>query len=191
MLLAGLDGLTPFDRLRSLLPEARGPVTRMLLAAWDQALETALRRTGGPAGLASMLNAGRARISASAVAGWDDEDRIGPRDAANVTRVGDLAGHPVVAGHGRAIAVIMRRLRQLHQSIGRLVATPGNLSPDAAAELAQLLGPDALSVLEETVIYRVAAVGAITTIPSNTLYQLLSDPGQDENTAQQEADGGR
>ena len=48
MLLAGLDGLTPFDRLRPLLPEARGPVTRMLLAAWDQALATALRHTGGP-----------------------------------------------------------------------------------------------------------------------------------------------
>ena len=50
MLLAGLDGLTPFDRLRPLLPEARGPVTRMLLAAWDQALTTALRHAGGPAG---------------------------------------------------------------------------------------------------------------------------------------------
>ena len=135
MLLAGLDGLTPFDRLRPLLPEARGPVTRMLLAAWDQALTTALRHAGGPAALARALAGARARVSVSAVAAWADEDRIGPRDAANVTRVGELAGHPVVAGHGHAIAVTMRRLRQLHQAIGRLVASPGGLDAEAAAEL--------------------------------------------------------
>ena len=60
MLLAGLDGLTPFDRLRPVLSEARGPVTRMLLAAWDQALTTAVRHADGPAALARALAGGRA-----------------------------------------------------------------------------------------------------------------------------------
>ncbi|MGH3408637.1 MAG: hypothetical protein ACRDRJ_40010, partial [Streptosporangiaceae bacterium] len=52
MLLVGLDGLTPFDRLRPLLLEARGPVARMLLTAWDQALTRARQQVGGPTALA-------------------------------------------------------------------------------------------------------------------------------------------
>lgn len=187
MLVAGLDGLTPFDRLRPLLPEARGPVTRMLLAAWDQALGTALQRAGGPAALARALGT----VSVSAVADWDDEARIGPRDAANVARVGEIAGHPVVAGHGHAIAVTMRRLRQLHQAIGRRVASPGSLDADAADELERLLGPDALSILAETVIYRVTVVGAITMVPGTTMYQPSPVPGQPGGASQQEAEDGR
>ncbi len=190
MLLAGLDGRTPFDRLRPLLPEARGPVTRMLLTAWDQALVTALRRTGGPTALATALKGRPVQISVSAVAAWADEDRIGPRDAANVTRVGELAGHPVVAGHGHAIAVTMRHLRQLHQAIGRLVASPGGLDAEAAAELERLLGPDALSILAEIVIYRVAAVGAITTVSRTTLYVASPADGQTGEPAPREAEDG-
>ena len=53
----------------------------------------------------------------------------------------------------------MRHLRELHQAIGRLVASPGGLDAEAAAELERLLGPDALSILAEIVIYRVVAVG--------------------------------
>jgi len=190
MLLAGLDGLTPFDRLRPLLPEARGPVTRMLLACWDQALTTALRHAGGPAALARALASRRAPLSAPAVTAWADEDRIGPRDAANVTRVGELAGHPVVAGHGRAIAVAMRRLRQLHQAIGRLVASPGGLDAEAAEDLEQLLGPDALSILAEIVIYRVVAVGAVTTVSGTTLYTPSPAAEQPGEQARQEAEDG-
>lgn len=190
MLLAGLDGLTPFDRLRPLLPEARGPVTRMLLAAWDQALTAALRHAGGPGPLARALAGGQARISESAVAAWTDEDRIGPQDAANVTRVGEFAGHPVVAGHGHAIAVTMRHLRQLHQAIGRLVASPGGPDAEAAEELERLLGPDALSILAEVVIYRVDAVGAATTVSKTTLYAPSPAAEQPGEPAQQEAENG-
>jgi hypothetical protein len=187
MLLAGLDGLTPFDRLRPLLPEARGPVTRMLLAAWDQALTTALTHVGGPAGVARALAGGRTQISVSAVAAWADEDRIGPRNAANVTRVGELAEHPVVTGHGHAIAVSMRHLRKLHQAIGRLVASPGRPDAEAAAELERLLGPDALSILAEIVIYRVVEVGAVTTVSRTTLYAASPAAEQPGEPAQQEA----
>ena len=190
MLLAGLDGLTPFDRLRPVLSEARGPVTRMLLAAWDQALTTAVRHAGGPAALARALAGGRAPVSVPAVAAWADEDRIGPRDAANVTRVGELAGHPVVAGHGEAIAVSMRRLRQLHQAIGRLVASPGGLDAEAAEQLEQLLGPDALSILAEIVIYRVVAVGAVTAVSGTTLYTPSPAAEQPGEQARQEAEDG-
>jgi hypothetical protein len=189
MLLAGLDGQTPFDRLRPLLPEARGPVTRMLLAAWDQALTTALRLTGGPAALARAVG-GSARISVSAVTAWADEDRIGPRDDLNVARVGELGGHPVVAGHGHAIAITMRRLRQLHQAVGRLVASPGGLDGEAAAELERLLGPDALSILAELVIYRVVAVGAATTVDRKTLYSASPAAGQTGQPGSQEAEDG-
>jgi hypothetical protein len=190
MLLAGLDGRTPFDRLRPLLPEARGPVTRLLLAAWEQALVTALRHTGGPTALARALGGGPVRISVSAVAAWADEDRIGPRHAVNVTRVGKLAGHPVVAGHGHAIAASMRHLRELHQAIGRLVASPGGLDAEAAAELERLLGPDALSILAEIVIYRVVAVGPMTAVSRTTLYAASPADGQTGEPAPREAEDG-
>ena len=126
----------------------------------------------------------------SAVAAWADEDRIGPRHAANVTRVGELAGHPVVAGHGHAIAVFMRHLRQLHQAIGRLVASPGGLDAEAAAELERLLGPDALSILAEIVIYRVVAVGAMTTVSRHNLVPASPAAGQPGEPAPQEAEDG-
>jgi hypothetical protein len=162
----------------------------MLLAAWDQALTTAVRHAGGPTALARALAGGRAPVSVPAVAAWADEDRIGPRDAANVTRVGELAGHPVVAGHGEAIAVSMRRLRQLHQAIGRLVASPGGLDAEAAEQLEQLLGPDALSILAEIVIYRVVAVGAVTAVSGTTLYTPSSAAEQPGEQARQEAEDG-
>ena len=190
MLLVGLDGLTPFDRLRPLLLEARGPVTRMLLTAWDQALTRARQHVGGPAALARALVSDRARISVSAVIAWSDDDRIGPREAAFIARVGDLAGHPVVAGNGRAIAETMRSLRLLHQAVGRMVASPGSLDEEAAGELEELLGPDALSVLAETVIYRVLAVGSATTVSTQTLYAALPAAGQPEKHKKQEAEDG-
>jgi hypothetical protein len=160
----------------------------MLLAAWDQALTTALRQADGPAALARVLASRRPPISVSAVAAWTDEDRIGPRDAINVTRVGELAGHPVVAGHGEAIAVSMRRLRRLHQAVGRLVASPRGLDAEAAEHLEQLLGPDSLSILAEIVIYRVVAVGAVTTVSQTTLYTPSPAADQPGEPARQEAD---
>jgi hypothetical protein len=190
MLLAGLDGLTPFDRLRPVLPEARGPVTRMLLAAWDQALTTAVRHAGGPTALARLLAGGQYPVSVSTVAAWADENRIGPKYAANIIRVGELAGHPVVAGHGQAIALSMRRLGQLHQAIGRLVASPGGLDAEAAEHLEQLLGPDALSILAEIVIYRVVAVGAVTIVSGTTLYNPSPAADQPGEQARQEAEHG-
>ena len=168
MIVTALDGVTPFDRLRPLLLEARGPVARMLLTAWDQALTMALGSTGGPTGLAAALADGGAAVTASAVGVWADEERIGPQDCENVTRVGRLARHPVVADNGAAIAEVMRGLRLLHQAVGRAVAKPGETG--AAEELERLLGPDAVSVLAETVVYRVLAVGEVITVQRNVLY---------------------
>jgi hypothetical protein len=190
MLLVGLDGLTPFDRLRPLLVEARGPVTRMLLTTWDQALTMARQRAGGSTALAQALVSDRARISVSAVTAWSDEDRIGPREAANITRVGEIAGHPVVADNGPAIAETMGSLRVLHQAVGRMVASPGGLDAEAAGELEELLGPDALSVLAETVIYRVLSVGPATTVSRQLLYAASPVAGHPDEEAQQEAEDG-
>jgi hypothetical protein len=54
--------------------------------------------------------------------------------------------------------------------VGRILASPGGLDAEAAGELEELLGPDALSVLAETVVYRVLAVGTVTTVSRQTLY---------------------
>lgn len=170
MLVTALDGVTPFDRLRPLLLEARGPVTRLLLTAWDQALSLALAATGGHTALAKALAVDGATVTSSAVAEWGDADRIGPQDADNVSRIGRLARHPVVAENAIAITVVMQKLRQLHQAVGRAVAKPGEISQDAAGELDQLLGADAFSVLAEIVVYRVLKVGEPITVKRGELY---------------------
>ncbi|MGW5417396.1 DISARM anti-phage system protein DrmE domain-containing protein [Actinomadura geliboluensis] len=172
MLITALDGVSPFERLRPLLVETRGPVTRMLLTAWDQAVDEALQRVGGPAALARALARDGGDVTASAVAKWVDENRIGPRDAKNVARVGKLAHHPVVADNATAIAEVMRRLRALHHVVGRVVADPNDLEGDAANELERLLGPDAVSIAAQTVIYQVRAVDAATTVDQCELYQV-------------------
>ncbi|MGH3402492.1 MAG: hypothetical protein ACRDRJ_08290, partial [Streptosporangiaceae bacterium] len=145
---------------------------------------------GGPTARARALASARTRISVSAVTAWSDEDRIGPREAVFVGRVGDLAGHPVVAENGRAIAETMRSLRLLHQAVGRMVASPGGLDEEAAGDLEELLGSDVLSVLAETVIYRVLAVGSPTTVSAQTLYAALPVAGQPEEHTKQEAEDG-
>jgi hypothetical protein len=173
MLVTALDGVTPFDRLRPLLLEARGPVTRMLLTAWDQALAIALMATGGPTAMGRALRDDGAAVATATVAGWADDERIGPRDAENVIRVGRLARHPVVANNGSAIADVMRGLRLLHQAVGRAVAKPWDDRQDEAGELEMLLGSDAVSVVAEMVVYRVVAVGEVTAVNRNALYADL------------------
>lgn len=191
MLVTALDGVTPFDRLRPLLLEARGPVTRMLLTAWDQALTMALRGTGGPTALARALTHDGATVATAAVAAWADDERIGPRDAENVTRVGKLARHPVVADNGSAIADVMKGLRLLHQAVGRALAKPLGVSQDVAGELERLLGSDAVSMVAETVVYRVVAVGEVITVNRNALYgdlPLANGAGGDAQKDEEQSD---
>jgi hypothetical protein len=165
MLIADLAGPTAFERLRSLLLETRSAITRMLLAEWDQALDTAVRCCGSVAALAQRLAEHGSTISASAVASWFGADRIGPRDPRHVAHVGNLAGHPVVEHNAAAIAEAMRQLRIRHQYIGKAIVGVIAGDDETTDELETLLGPDAVSVVQETAVYRVTAVGPITESP--------------------------
>jgi hypothetical protein len=171
MLLSGMDGQTPFERLRPLLVDSRGAMTSMLLTAWEHALDMALVKAGGASGLARVLRAAGASITANAVGGWSRDERIGPGDAANVRRVGEYARHPVVAGSAAAIAAVMRNLRVLHQNVGRVLATAHSASSDGVAELELLLGSDALSLVNQIVVWRVLAVGQPTAVKPRALYR--------------------
>ncbi|OCB50832.1 hypothetical protein A5722_32345 [Mycobacterium vulneris] len=159
MLVADIAGPSTFDRLRELLMQTRGSVTKMLLAAWDHALALALTRYGSPRALAEALSQKGSSVGAQAVAEWFDNDRIGPREPSDVVRIGLIADHPVVRNNAPAIAETMRQLRILHQSVGRVVveAVGGNLA--SLDDLEMLLGPDALSIVNEIVVYRVVHVG--------------------------------
>jgi hypothetical protein len=139
----------------------------MLLAEWDQALDKAVRRCGSTAALAQRLAEHGSAISASAVTSWFDVDRIGPRDPRHVARVGCLAGHPVVEHNAAAIAEAMRQLRIRHQYVGKAIIGAIAGDADTSDELEALLGADAISVLQETTVYRVTAVGPITESPTS------------------------
>lgn len=161
MLVVGIDGPTPFQRLRPMLMEARGVVPRMLLIAWGCALDAALEARGGPGGLQLALAAKGSTVAAQAVATWSSADRIGPRDPMDVQRVGRIAEHDLVIHHATTIANIMGQLRVLHQSVGRLIGDVVNSEEDAASNLARLIGDDAISMLQETVVYRLVAVNTV------------------------------
>ncbi|MDT3438735.1 hypothetical protein [Pseudofrankia sp. BMG5.37] len=166
MLLVGLDGCSPFDRFRSLLVQTRGPVTQMLLAAWDQALREALSLAGGPAELTRQMSSEGSTISSGAVAQWTDDDRIGPRDASDVARIGRLAGHPLVNHEAKAIAETMRRLRAVHQDIGRVLADPSRSRDEIRSRLEDALGPDAPDLLDQITVWRVLDADPVPTAAS-------------------------
>ena len=176
MLVAGLDGPTPFQRLRPLLVEARGMGPRILMVAWECAVDAALERFAGPVGLHAAMVAKGSTVGTAAVAKWVDEDRLGPRNPADVARIGQLAGHPMVVDHATRIADVMRDLRVLHQAVGRLIGDVVTSDDEAIASLGQLIGDDAISILQEIVVYRVLAINKITTPGS----RLASEPALPE-----------
>lgn len=185
MLLTGLDGPTLFDRLRPMLVEARGPVTSLLLTAWDQALDMALRNTGGATALTRALRAVGAGITTAAVAEWSLAERIGPREPENVRRVGELANHPVVAGSAAAIAEVMASLRVLHQAVGRIVASMSEMTSATVDELEQLLGLDVASLVIDSVTWRVVAVSEVTSVaPGELLHVVPAKEGTHELAVQ-------
>jgi hypothetical protein len=170
MLIVGVDGLSPFERLRPLLLEARGPVARLFMAAWDQALEMALRASGGSRELTAWLQRDGASILPAAVAEWTAPERIGPIDKENVARVGAIANHSVVSAHAAAIADVMAGLRQLHRSVGALIAG-GRPDANALDQIEQLVGPDGVSIAQQIVVYRVIEVQQPALVPASTLYR--------------------
>lgn len=170
MLVVGVDGLSPFERLRPLLLESRGPVARLFLTAWDQALDMALRATGSSQELAVQLQRDGATILPAAVAEWSAPERIGPIDRENVARVGVIANHPIVRDQAGVIADVMVGLRQLHRSVGALVAG-GRPDPKALDVIENLLGPDGVSIAQQIVVYRVIEVHSPTLVLAATLYR--------------------
>lgn len=159
MLLADIIGPTTFDRMRALMEQTHGPMTRMLLAAWDHALSIARAHYGSAPALAKALAGMGSQLGAQAIADWTDNDRIGPRDVDDISRIGRIAEHAVVANNAPAIAEAMRRLRILHQKVGRAVVDAMGADATGLDDLEQLLGPEAAAIIGDTTIYRVVDVG--------------------------------
>jgi hypothetical protein len=162
MLIADITGPTAFERLRPMLLDSRGPASRLFLAAWDQALHIAEQRSGGMSQLSAILTARGSAVGRAAVAAWTDADRIGPRSAKDVARIGDLSEHPVVIDNSRAIAAVMVHLRTLHQAVGRAIVGAIASKGGAAEQLESMLGSDAMTVVNDTIVYRVIKVGTPT-----------------------------
>lgn len=162
MLIADIAGPTAFERLRPMLVESRGQASRLFLAAWDQALHIAEQRSDGTTGLSALLSTNGSTVGRAAVASWSDADRIGPRSADDVARIGKIAEHPVVIDNSAAIAALMVHLRTLHQAVGRAVVDAIATNSEATEQLRTILGDDAMSVVNDTIIYRVIKVGTPT-----------------------------
>ncbi len=182
MLVADIEGPVAFERLRSMLTDVRGGVTRMLLAAWAQALDTAMTGSGGARELARRLSSEGSTVGSNAVAAWSDADRIGPRDPGDIARVGRIAAHPIVEHNAAAIADTMGRLRTLHQEVGRVITATIAGDEPSGTELEKLLGPDALSVVNETVVYRVLKVGVPAESPRNSQTERITELRNERDT---------
>jgi hypothetical protein len=112
-----------FASIRPRLDRIQGVGTRFWLDQWDDALRSAVAATGSPTALAAVLEQRGASISSQAVASWASPYRIGPRDAANVARVGDVGGHVVAAHNYLRVHAVMRGVRVLHGQLGRQLAS--------------------------------------------------------------------
>jgi hypothetical protein len=178
MLVADIEEPSTFDRLRSLLLETRRSPTRMFLAAWEQALTIAVRRCGSKRALSEAMSKRGSKVGAAAVAEWTEQDRIGPRDAGDIARIGLIAEHPVVAQNATVIAETMRQLRILHQSVGRAVVASVGGDSEGFNELETLLGPEAVTVANEATVYRVISVGDL--INSNNRGRQFESNAQTE-----------
>lgn len=73
----------------------------------------------------------------------------------------------MVADNAPAIAEAMQQLRLLHQRVGRAVVASVGGDAGGLDELETLLGPDALTIVHETVIYRVLHVGELVSTNGN------------------------
>ena len=112
-----------FSALRPYLDRLHGTGTRFWLDQWDRALQDAAAANGGPVVLAQRLVDWARRSPPQSVAGWASPYRIGPRDPANVARVGELAHHAVVSHHHPRIHAVMRGVRVEHGRLGRQLAS--------------------------------------------------------------------
>jgi hypothetical protein len=151
-----------FGRLRPHLDGLRGPNTRLWLGLWQSTLHDALKVAGGVAGLAGALRARGGEVGPGAVAGWSDPYRIGPRRAANVARVGDIAGRAAVVTHAGTIGAVMAEVCVVHHRVGRHVAAAvrARLTGDATAfdRLEDLLGADVVDLLGDLTPWTVVDV---------------------------------
>jgi hypothetical protein len=182
MLIADIVGPTAFERLRPILVDSRGPASKLFLAAWDQALHIAEQRSGGTTGLSTTLSGKGSTVGRAAVASWSDADRIGPRSADDVARIGKIAEHPVVIDNSAAIAAVMVHLRTLHQAVGKAIGGAIATNTGATEQLDSMLGSDAMSVVNETIVYRVIKVATPTV--DRGRQNTLDDPPQDLNREQ-------
>lgn len=169
---------TLFDRIRPLLAEQRPQAAAMLLQLWRVALDDARAVTGSVADLTGHLGDLGADITPSAVGGWSSATRIGPQDAANVARIGRIAGSGIVVGEAARIAAVMRAARARHAQVGSaLVKLAGwHASGDVAAldRAAETLGADITDLAADLTAWRVVAVGDLVVAPVSMLRRPMS-----------------
>ena len=169
---------TLFDRIRPLLAEQRPQAAGLLLQLWRVALDDARAVSGSIADLTGNLSDLGADITSSAVGRWSNPARIGPDDAANVARIGRIAGSGVVAGEAARIAAVMRAARARHAEVGSaLVKLAGwHASGDAAAldRAAETLGAEITDIAADLTAWRVVAVGDLVSAPASMLRRPLN-----------------
>jgi hypothetical protein len=99
---------------------------------WRAALERAREGAGSYAALTRRLGALGCRVQAETVRLWCTGATIGPDDPADLGRVGEAAGDPVLAAQAAEVWRAMRTLRGAHVRAGRRLAA-----------LARVIGPAA------------------------------------------------
>lgn len=180
----GADGRSLFDRFRPYLDGIHGPGTRFWLEQWDDALQTAATKVGGPRPLAEMLSGLGAVISHGAVASWASPYRIGPRDPANVSRVARVASHTLVAHHATRVAAVMRGVRVEHHRLGtalvRAVRRHAAGDTEAFDAIEDRVGVDVSPIVTDLSTYTILQTLGPGTAPAARTRRLLT-PGEARN----------
>lgn len=121
-----IDGDGHKDLLSKVLQAADGVPALAVASAWVQHWRTVLARVH--AALGSYEEMGRelhklgCTVQAQTIRLWVLGITIGPDNPADLARVGELAGDPVLEGHYREIDAAIRALRGAHSRLGRRLA---------------------------------------------------------------------
>lgn len=113
---------------------------------------------------------------------WAEGSTIAPEDPEDVRRIGELAGDRHLVNSWATVAAIASEIRSLHSRLGRSLSQalgevaarrPGS----GITRLEEVLGPDAIEVLDEFIIMEATKVGDPESVSARVEGQVLTNSG--------------
>lgn len=150
-----------------------------ILGRWRRACRTVLEIAGSTVRACEMLREEGA-TTVTQIEAWADGSTLAPNDHEDLARVARLAKDDWLTRNWKRVAALVRQVRGTHISLGHAISgamreAAGGHGPNLE-RLADLLGVDAASILDEFDLRIVRSVSAPVTVPASLAGSVLA-PG--------------